>query len=252
MNAYHAFAQVYDSMMDEIPYVEWCEFVADKLLGYGISDGLLLELGCGTGTLTEMFAAKGYDMIGVDSSEEMLAEAVKKREANRSSTLYLNQDMRGFELYGTVRAVVSLCDTMNYITKYEDLVKVLRLVNNYLDPEGIFIFDMKTDYYFCEIGEQSFSDADEELSFIWDNEYDEDSHINSYALTLFIPKSDNIYERYDEYHEQRAYSLAEIKKAVEEAGMIFEAAVDKDGAAVSKDTERMYIVVRERGKKRED
>ena len=136
MNAYHAFALVYDRMMEEIPYEEWCNFVTDQLKKFGIEDGLMLELGCGTGTLTEMFDAKGFDMIGVDNSEEMLAEAVEKREQSGRSILYLNQDMREFELYGTVRAVISLCDTMNYLTEYDDLVNVCRLVNNYLDHKN--------------------------------------------------------------------------------------------------------------------
>ena len=248
MNAYHAFALVYDRMMEEIPYEEWCNFVTDQLKKFGIEDGLMLELGCGTGTLTEMFDAKGFGMIGVDNSEEMLAEAVEKREQSGRSILYLNQDMREFELYGTVRAVISLCDTMNYLTEYDDLVNVCRLVNNYLDPNGIFLFDLKTDHYFKSIGCQSFCDADEEVSFIWDNDYDEEKRINSYALTLFVQEEDNRYERFDEYHEQRAFSIDEVRCAIEESGMIFLAAIDKNGAPATKDTDRVYIIAREKGK----
>ena len=248
MNAYHAFALVYDRMMEEIPYEEWCNFVTDQLKKFGIEDGLMLELGCGTGTLTEMFDAKGFDMIGVDNSEEMLAEAVEKREQSGRSILYLNQDMREFELYGTVRAVISLCDTMNYLTEYDDLVNVCRLVNNYLDPNGIFLFDLKTDHYFKSIGCQSFCDADEEVSFIWDNDYDEEKRINSYALTLFVQEEDNRYERFDEYHEQRAFSIDEVRCAIEESGMIFLSAIDKNGAPATKDTDRVYIIAREKGK----
>ena len=248
MNAYHAFALVYDRMMEEIPYEEWCNFVTDQLKKFGIEDGLMLELGCGTGTLTEMFDAKGFVMIGVDNSEEMLAEAVEKREQSGRSILYLNQDMREFELYGTVRAVISLCDTMNYLTEYDDLVNVCRLVNNYLDPNGIFLFDLKTDHYFKSIGCQSFCDADEEVSFIWDNDYDEEKRINSYALTLFVQEEDNRYERFDEYHEQRAFSIDEVRCAIEESGMIFLSAIDKNGAPATKDTDRVYIIAREKGK----
>ena len=248
MNAYHAFALVYDRMMEEIPYEEWCNFVTDQLKKFGIEDGLMLELGCGTGTLTEMFDAKGFGMIGVDNSEEMLAEAVEKREQSGRSILYLNQDMREFELYGTVRAVISLCDTMNYLTEYDDLVNVCRLVNNYLDPNGIFLFDLKTDHYFKSIGCQSFCDADEEVSFIWDNDYDEEKRINSYALTLFVQEEDNRYERFDEYHEQRAFSIDEVRRAIEESGMIFLDAIDKNGAPATKDTDRVYIIAREKGK----
>ena len=126
MDAYTSFAEVYDGFMDNIPYKEWADYVEDLLREQGIEDGLVLELGCGTGSLTELLAAKGYDMIGVDNSGDMLQIAMEKREESGSDILYLLQDMREFELYGTVRAVVSICDSMNYITEYEDLVQVFR------------------------------------------------------------------------------------------------------------------------------
>ena len=248
MEAYTSFAQVYDLFMDNVPYEEWSRYIIGLLKEYGICDGTVLDLGCGTGKITRLLKKAGYDMIGVDNSEEMLAEAVEKREQSGRSILYLNQDMREFELYGTVRAVISLCDTMNYLTEYDDLVNVCRLVNNYLDPNGIFLFDLKTDHYFKSIGCQSFCDADEEVSFIWDNDYDEEKRINSYALTLFVQEEDNRYERFDEYHEQRAFSIDEVRCAIEESGMIFLSAIDKNGAPATKDTDRVYIISREKGK----
>ena len=164
MGSYENFARVYDELMDNTPYEMWCERLDRLIAAYGVSKperdaegildserNLVVDLGCGTGTMTRLLRQKGYDMIGVDNSEEMLAEAVEKREQSGRSILYLNQDMREFELYGTVRAVISLCDTMNYLTEYDDLVNVCRLVNNYLDPNGIFLFDLKTDHYFKSI-----------------------------------------------------------------------------------------------------
>ncbi len=144
MSAYEKFAQVYDLFMDNIDYEGWAEYVTDRLREYEITDGLVLELGCGTGTMTGLLAGKGYDMIGVDNSEEMLAEAMEKRVESGQDILYLLQDMQEFELYGTVRAVVSVCDSLNYITDRDELRHVFELVNNYLDPEGIFLFDMNT------------------------------------------------------------------------------------------------------------
>ena len=108
MDAYRGFAAVYDIFMDNIPYEEWCRNIVEILKKYGISEGLVLELGCGTGSVTELLAARGYDMIGVDASEEMLELAVEKREQSGYDILYLLQDMREFELYGTVRAVISI------------------------------------------------------------------------------------------------------------------------------------------------
>ena len=146
MEAYTGFAGVYDLLMDETPYGQWCENVVHELQKYGICDGLLLELGCGTGTLTELLAQKGYDMIGVDCSEEMLNIACDKRAQSGQDILYLRQDMRSFELYGTVRAVVSVCDSLNYLLAEEELAACFRLVSNYLDPKGIFFFDFNTRY----------------------------------------------------------------------------------------------------------
>ena len=141
--SYHTFASVYDHLMEDIPYEKWRDSLVRFLTERGIADGLVAELGCGTGTMTELLCAAGYDMIGIDSSGEMLAQAMEKRANSGSGALYLLQDMRSFELYGTVRAFISVCDTMNYLEDTASLTDVLRLVNNYLDPGGVFIFELK-------------------------------------------------------------------------------------------------------------
>ena len=145
-NTYSGFAAVYDQLMDNTPYDEWTSYLAGVLKKYNIPDGLVAELGCGTGNITERLAALGYDMIGIDNSPEMLDIAQEKKAENNSSSLYLCQDMREFELYGTVKAVISLCDSINYITDPDDLLTVFKLVNNYLDPHGLFIFDFNNHY----------------------------------------------------------------------------------------------------------
>ena len=151
MEAYTGFAAVYDTFMDNVPYGEWCEYLAGLLKENGVENGLVLDLGCGTGSLTELLAARGYDMIGIDYSEEMLELAAGKRAESGQDILYLCQDMREFELYGTVRAVVSICDCINYITDPADLAEVFSLVNNYLDPGGVFIFDLNTEYKYAQV-----------------------------------------------------------------------------------------------------
>ena len=147
-NAYTGFAQVYDTFMDNVPYEEWADDLTELLKKNGASGGLVAELGCGTGRMTRALAARGYDMIGIDNSGDMLAIAM---EQPSEGILYLEQDMREFELYGTVAAVVSVCDSLNYITEEEDLLEVFRLVNNYLDPGGVFIFDLNTVYKYREV-----------------------------------------------------------------------------------------------------
>ena len=249
MDAYTSFAQVYDLFMDNVPYEEWAAYVRGILTEYGIGSGLVLDLGCGTGSLTECLARAGYDMIGVDSSEDMLEIAMDKRGRSGLDILYLLQDMREFELYGTVRAVVSICDSMNYILDYADLVQVFRLVNNYLDPGGIFIFDLNTEYkYEALMGSRTFAEDREDGSFIWYNEYSPEDHINEYDLTLFV-REGKLFRRFQETHYQRAYSPAEVRRAAAEAGMEFEAcweAFSRD--PVKPDSERMYMVFREKGK----
>ena len=135
--------------------------------------------------------------------------------------------MREFELYGTVRAIVSICDSMNYLEDYEDLVQVLRLANNYLDPKGIFIFDMNTVYKYREqLGEQTIAENREESSFIWENYFDEGEMVNEYDLTLFIRDEDGRYSKYEETHYQKAFEISEVLKAVKEAGMELVAVYD--------------------------
>ncbi|EEQ57555.1 class I SAM-dependent methyltransferase [Enterocloster sp. OA13] len=249
MEAYTGFAEVYDIFQDNVPYEEWCGYVTGLLKEYQVTDGLVLDLGCGTGSLTELMARSGYDMIGIDNSGEMLQIAMNKRNASGLDILYLLQDMRGFELYGTVRAVISICDSMNYMMEYEELVEVFRLVNNYLDPKGVFIFDLNTEYKYREmLADNTFAEDREESSFIWNNFYDEEDKVNEYDLTLFV-KEGELYRKFEETHYQRAYSLDEVRRAVSEAGMEFVAAYDAcTRNPVQQDSERIYVIARENGK----
>lgn len=246
---YKSFAQVYDLFMNNVPYEEWCRYLTGLLEEYGIPGGLLLELGCGTGSMTELLSQKGYDMIGVDNSEDMLEIAMDKRVDSGHDILYLLQDMREFELYGTVRAVISICDSMNYILEEEDLLQVFRLVNNYLDPGGVFIFDLNTEYkYRMLMGENTFAEDRQESSFIWQNYYDEQERINEYDLTLFIREGE-LYRKFEETHFQRCYLLKEIKEAAQAAGLEFVTAYDAfTRDPVRSDSERIYVVLREHGK----
>ena len=250
MEAYTSFARVYDTFMDNIPYEEWGKYLTALLKEYNVTDGLVLDLGCGTGTMTELLASKGYDMIGVDYSEDMLEIAMEKRKASGHDILYLLQDMREFELYGTVRAVVSICDSVNYITEEEDLEEVFRLVNNYLDPKGVFIFDFKTLYnYQTILGDRTIAEKREECSFIWDNYYYEDEKINEYELTLFIQDEGDMYRKFEEIHYQKAYTLEEMIRLVKASGLEFVAAYDAfTKNAPDEKSERIYIVARENGK----
>ncbi len=252
MASYESFARVYDLFMDNIPYGEWSTYLRQLLLKYDVQDGLVLELGCGTGSMTELLAGYGYDMIGLDNSVEMLEIAREKKEQSGHDILYLLQDMREFELYGTVKAVVSVCDSMNYITDPEDLLTVFKLVNNYLDPGGVFIFDMNTIYKYEELlGDTVIAENREESSFIWENWYDSDERINEYDLTLFIRREDGLYEKYEETHYQKAYEISEICRLLKAAGLRPEAVYNAfTTKAPEPDSERVYFVAREQTKQK--
>ena len=246
MEAYSGFAEVYDLFMDNIPYGEWTEYVRELFADEGITDGILLDLGCGTGNVTELLAQSGFDMIGIDNSEEMLDIAIEKRDDSGLDILYLLQDMREFELYGTVKGVVSICDSMNYILDDDDLLDVLKLVHNYLDNEGIFVFDMNTMYKYRELlADNTFAEDREESSFIWENFYDEEEEINQYDLSLFIRDEDGKYEKYEETHLQRAYERSRVEELIAQSGLellhVYDAFTKNIPAG---DSERIYFVCR--------
>lgn len=248
MESYNEFAGSYDIFMDEVPYEQWKAYVLKAFDKYNVPKGLVLDLGCGTGTFTEMLADEGYDMIGVDMSPEMLYEASRKKETSGHDILYLCQDMREFELYGTVRAIVSVCDSVNYILRDEEMVETFKLVNNYLDPKGIFVFDFNTYAKYKEIGETTIAENREECSFIWDNYFDEVSGINEYDLTLFTKEGD-MFRRTEETHLQRGYTLEEMVACIEKAGMkVLEVADADEDREADETSQRIHIVAMEQGK----
>jgi hypothetical protein len=247
MEAYLGFAEVYDKFMDNVPYDEWTKYLVGLLKENGVKEGIVAELGCGTGNITDRLKAAGYDMIGIDNSAEMLQVAAEKD----SDILYLCQDMREFELYGTVGAFVCICDGMNYILDKADLVKVFKLVNTFLDTNGVFIFDLNTIYkYENLLAENVITENRENMSFIWENYYDREDRINEYDLTIYLKDEEDNKERFfrfDEVHYQKGYNVDEIKEAVEEAGMEFVAVYDAFSKDAPKpDSERVYFIAREK------
>lgn len=260
---YTDFASVYDEFMDNTPYGQWSERLDESIRKYGVSRperdaeelldserNLVVDLGCGTGTLTELMYQRGYDMIGVDASEEMLNVAAAKKEMSGSEILYLLQDMRELELYSTVGTVYSVCDSLNYILEEEELEKVFLRVNNFLFPGGIFLFDFNTAYKYREvIGNTTIAENREDCSFIWENFYDPEEELNEYDLTLFIREEGNRFRQYQETHLQRGYTAEQMQRLVEKAGMTILEMRDADtGEQITEESERIFVVAREKGK----
>ena len=245
---YNEFAYLYDSLINDVDYEKWADYYFSVFNRYGHKPCLGLDLGCGTGNLTLELAKRGIEMTGVDLSEDMLMVAREKSEGQ--DILYLNQDMTEFELYGTVDFIVSSLDCINYITDKRDLLSVFRLVNNYLDPGGLFIFDINTRYKLENIiGNNTFVLENDDVFCTWQNEYDKRKKISDFYLTFFC-KNECGYERFDEQHTERAYEIDEIKTLIEKSGMKLLKVYDSlSFESPKKNSERVFFVAQEQGKR---
>lgn len=244
---YNRFAYLYDELINDVNYEEWLDYYFKIFQRYGLKPSLGLDLGCGTGNLTTLFSDKGIEMTGVDLSEDMLM--VAREKADGRDILYLNQDMREFELYGTVDFIVSSLDCVNYITDKRDLLKVMKLANNYLNPGGLFIFDINTPYKLENvIGNNTFILENDDVFCSWQNEYDKKRKTVDFYLTFFC-ENNGIYQRFDEEHSERIYSIEEIKALIEGAGMrLLNIYNDLSFKAPTAKSERVFFVAQEQGK----
>lgn len=241
---YHILAKTYDQMQ-EIDYKEFADYYEKAFKKFGIAPELVLDLGCGTGNITLELANRGYDMIGLDASPEMLEIAMEKARAQEKEILFLHQDMTEFELYGTVGAMVCALDGVNYLTEDGQLEDMLKLLHYYLDPGGIFIFDLNTEYKYKNILDGKTFVYDTEDGFCaWSNEYDQAEKICYFDLNFFLKNEDGTYTRQDEYQEERAYSVEEVKKAIEHCNLTCLGVYDNLSFELAKeDSERIFVVV---------
>ncbi len=221
---YGAIAHIYDIFNGDVDYESWADFAEgcfEKFLPE--RPELVLDLACGTGILTAILAERGYDMTGIDLSPEMLSVA---RENCPEDVLLLLQDITAFELYGTVGAVLCSLDSLNHLTKKGQLERCFSLVHNYLDPDGLFIFDMNTPARFeKEYGKNSYQlEAEDEdgcaVFCNWQNDYSEKRGICRFSLSVFTEKEagSEIYSRRDEEWSERCYTRAEIEEKLKNAG----------------------------------
>lgn len=219
MVAYEGFASVYDMFMEEIDYPAWIQYVQDTWKRLGIVPETVIDLGCGTGNISIPLAKAGYSVMGVDISEEMLAEAQRKALVQGLSIPFFCQDMVEMELPYHVDCVLSLCDSLNYLTEDGELSAAFSAVREHLNPKGLFLFDMNTKYKFQVFGDKTYAAMTEDAAYFWENSFDKEDQINEYYVSFFIrQKNKETYERLEEYHYERAYSLEEVKSCLEENG----------------------------------
>lgn len=215
----YGFSNAYDKLQDA-DYNAFFEYYKKVFEKYNLKPELVLDLGCGTGSITLNMAKAGYDMIGIDLSCEMLDIARQKAAAEGYDILFLNQDMTEFELYGTVDAIISSLDSINYITEDGGIEKLFKLCENYLNPGGIMIFDINSEYKLKEVlGNNTFVSEEDDIYYVWQNSFDEEENICSFILDFFVKNNDGSYDRFSEYQEERAYSKEEIENAVNSSGL---------------------------------
>ncbi len=220
-NAYTDFATVYDRFMEEVPYAQWLLFLEQIWQKEKIEVQTIADLGCGTGNLLVPFAKKGYNLIGVDASFDMLAQAEQKLRYEKCHAVLLEQDLTDFSLPEQADCILSVCDSLNYLTEDGELSAAFACVKRYLKPNGIFCFDMNTVYQFETIlADHTYAATEEDAAYIWENYYDAEEKINEYAVTFFLQNADGTYQRTEELHYERAYDIEEIKNALEANGLM--------------------------------
>ena len=241
---YNDFAEVYDKLQD-IDYNAFVDYYERIFKKFGKQPKLVLDLACGTGNITIPMAKRGYDMIGLDLSCEMLNIARDKAAAEGLDILFLNQDMTEMELYGTVDAIVCALDGLNYITDPDDFKQVFRLVKNYLNPDGIMIFDINSEYKLREVlGGNTFVNEEQGIYYVWQSEFDEESGICDFELNFFCEQPDGGYVRFDEFQSEKAYKIEEIKGIVDDAGFTVSGIYKPFGFSAPDDKEeRIFFVI---------
>lgn len=253
MSAYDFLANFYDAFQKELDPEKWVLFVDWIVKKHGAFPGdgkngspLLCDLGCGTGTVTCEFSKLGYDLIGVDSSLPMLDRARERAEKMKVDALWLCQDIAELDLYGTMDVFVSLLDTVNHMTRKRDIEKLLKSFFCFLNPGGLFIFDVATKKHFREtLGNEFFYSIEDDFTVLWENEYDEKSGRNLASLTMFASNDGEHYEREDDEIVEQYYSDEQIREMVARCGLEIAAVYgDLKKRAPNASDERVFYCVR--------
>lgn len=218
MNSYNEFAEVYDLFMEDVDYKAWCRYIEDIFILYGIKPERILDTACGTGNITIPLALSGYEMWGLDLSEDMLSIAESKARTEKQKIRFLNQDMTQMDLKENFGAVLCMCDGVNYIHDEEGLMDYFSLVYKNLDKKGIFIFDISSySKIRCILGNNTFYEEKNNKHYIWNNNFDEASETIEMDLVFFIPQG-SLYKKFEEQHVQKAHKSEYLTELIKKAG----------------------------------
>lgn len=243
MSRYGEFARVYDGLMVDFDYENWFEYIENIFDKYDKQPNNVLEMACGTGNLSEHLAKARYDLTCFDISEDMLSYAYEKLRRYKNVDI-MRQDMITFDINKRFDAVLSICDSINYIRGKDDLVRTFQNAYNHLEDGGIFIFDINSYFKLKHvIGNNTFVEDSDEVFYVWENFYDDKENICEFYLTFFFKKDQGDYERFDEEHIEKAYKTFEIRQALNKAGFkdidMYKGFTFED---VKEDTERINFV----------
>ncbi len=248
MGGYGFFSNVYDSLTENVNYAARADYIADLLAENGITGGILLDLACGTGTLSIEMAKKGFEVIGVDASSDMLSAAMNNAYQSEEEVLFLCQPMQQLDLYGTINAAICTLDSINHLTDPEDVQATFDKVSLFTEAGGIFIFDINTVYKHREIlGNNTFVYDLDEVYCVWQNTLDRETDTVQIDLDIFEMLEDGAYERSQESFCERAYPVGTIKAMLTDAG--FETLAVYDELTKDKpkeDSERLFIIARKK------
>ena len=252
MAGYGDFAYYYDMLTENVDYESRCEYICNLLAENGVGKGILLDLACGTGTMSMLLSDKGYDVIGVDASEDMLSVAQEKKMESGKDIMFLCQRMEELDLFGTINAVVCTLDSINHITDGKTVEKVFSKVSLFMEDKGLFLFDVNTPYKHREIlGDNTFIYDMDDVYCVWQNSTDKDTLLTEVSLDIFekdTEEEDDVYYRYSEEFSEKGYELSEIEKWLTENKFevlgVFEEMTKK---AVSETTQRAVFLARKHG-----
>lgn len=243
----NSFASLYDVFTESVNYSDRADYICKMLSEYGVTEGTVLDVACGTGTLTEYFLQKGFEIVATDISAEMLSVAGEKLRKYGDRVLLLCQDMCELDLYGTVDAAVCSLDAINHLLDKEDIFAAFSSISMFIRPGGVFAFDVNTLYKHRQVlsGQTFVYEEDEESVLVWQNsECDSDDVVAMY-IDMFIKDSDGKYIRSTDYIEERAYSVEFLSSALEASGLeILGIFGDASYSAPSDDEERIYFFTR--------
>jgi SAM-dependent methyltransferase len=251
LSGYGDFAFYYDMLTDNVNYEKRCEYIFSLLAENGVDKGILLDLACGTGTLSVLFAQKGFEIVGVDASEEMLSLAQEKKLQSDIDAVFLCQKMQQLDLFGTIDAAVCTLDSINHVTDENDVKEIFRRVSLFMNDKGIFVFDANTPYKHKNVlANNTFVYDLDEVYCVWQNTYNEKNCITDISLDIFEKDEDDAetYYRYNEQFSERGYEIEKLKKWLSDVRFeVLGVYEEMTKSPITEQTQRAVFVCRKHG-----